>query len=425
MPPLSPIDQQKLNEYLQGLRNGNAPQNSMPTPTGEAGPVTPSWAGTQEAPTIAAPAVPPAAPPAPGAVKPNPATGTGALDFPGALAVGLGGLADAFSAGGGNKTNHSGDALKMIEEGPERAMAAQERGRAIQTQKEQDDPNSNISQAQAALLTKFGIDPAKVKGLSYTEMQPMAAIAEKTYGIDATTKERLMQAQIAAQARTDVAGINASNRKLTIEDKDNQHQDALETQAINRITSIRGDTSLKNAETQRDAAATAYNRIKEISASGNALNPVDYVDILGQIYKARTGAAPTNEVLQTARQATLKGDLGKAYTYLTGNQAPATTQNIMSSLSEMAKSMGSQADKFHDGYMKAHLIKPSGLANERWQNIVNTNRGMSFAEATKDADSKSLPPAAGRSPKPGGVLKQDKNGNKAWVYPDGTFDEVK
>ena len=29
------------------------------------------------------------------------------------------------------------------------------------------------------------------------------------------------------------------------------------------------------------------------------------------------------------------------------------------------------------------------------------------------------------SPKPGGVLHQDANGNKAWMYPDGTFDEVK
>ena len=30
-----------------------------------------------------------------------------------------------------------------------------------------------------------------------------------------------------------------------------------------------------------------------------------------------------------------------------------------------------------------------------------------------------------QSPKPGGVLHQDKNRNKAWVYPDGSYDEVK
>jgi hypothetical protein len=35
------------------------------------------------------------------------------------------------------------------------------------------------------------------------------------------------------------------------------------------------------------------------------------------------------------------------------------------------------------------------------------------------------PGVQSQSPKPGGVMHQDAAGNKAWVYPDGTFDEVK
>lgn len=36
------------------------------------------------------------------------------------------------------------------------------------------------------------------------------------------------------------------------------------------------------------------------------------------------------------------------------------------------------------------------------------------------------PPVVGQaSPRPGGVLHQDADGNQAWMYPDGTFDEVK
>lgn len=34
-------------------------------------------------------------------------------------------------------------------------------------------------------------------------------------------------------------------------------------------------------------------------------------------------------------------------------------------------------------------------------------------------------PTISGSPKPGGVMHQDAQGNKAWVYPDGTFDEVR
>lgn len=168
---------------------------------------------------------------------------------------------------------------------------------------------------------------------------------------------------------------------LNIGTKESNQQDKLEEQYRKSFQSIRGDPALKRVEEQRDAAAIAYNRIKEVSDHGQVLNPVDYVDILGQIYKARTGSAPTNEVLQTARQETAKGKFGKAFTFITGEQAPATTQDIMKSIQDMALSMGQQADKFHDGYMRNRMKPPKGLAHDRVTN-VNAERGMSFAEAT-------------------------------------------
>jgi hypothetical protein len=163
------------------------------------------------------------------------------------------------------------------------------------------------------------------------------------------------------------------------------HQSTLENQAVQRVASIRGDPSLKNIEEQRDAAITAYNRIGQIEKSGQGMNPIDYVDVLGQVYKARTGQAPTNEVLSQARQATLQGNMGKAFTFLTGQQAPATSHAIMGSLKNMVFNMGQQADTLHDGYMKSHLIKPTGLDDDRWQSIASTGRGLSFQDATGGA----------------------------------------
>lgn len=168
---------------------------------------------------------------------------------------------------------------------------------------------------------------------------------------------------------------------LNIGTKESNQQDKLEEQYRKSFQQIRGDPSIKRTEEQRDAAAIAYNRIKEVKDHGQVLNPIDYVDVLGQIYKARTGSAPTNEVLSSARQATAKGNFGKAFTFLTGEQAPATTQDIMQSLQDMAKSMGEQADKFHDGYMKSRMKPPLGLAHDRVANVA-AERGMSFAEAT-------------------------------------------
>lgn len=167
----------------------------------------------------------------------------------------------------------------------------------------------------------------------------------------------------------------------TMGTKESQQQDRLEQQARNSVSQLRGDKSLARAEEQRDAAIVAYNRIQEIEQRGAELNPIDYTDILGQIYKARTGSAPTERVLEEIRQATAKGQFGKAYTFVTGQQAPATSKDITASLKDMASSMGQQADRFHEGYMKAHLIKPQGLEESRWQPILTTGRGQSFKEA--------------------------------------------
>lgn len=175
--------------------------------------------------------------------------------------------------------------------------------------------------------------------------------------------------------------ITQGKQDVNVGTKESQQQDKLEEQYRKSFQTIRGDPSIKRAEEQRDAAAIAYNRIKEVQDHGQVLNPIDYVDVLGQIYKARTGSAPTNEVLSTARQATAKGSFDKAYTYMTGQQAPATTEDIMKSLQDMALSMGTQADKFHDGYMRNRMKPPLGLAHDRVANI-NAERGMSFAEAT-------------------------------------------
>lgn len=162
-------------------------------------------------------------------------------------------------------------------------------------------------------------------------------------------------------------------------------QDRLEQNSLQRLSSLRGDASLARTELQRDAAISAYNRIQDVKKSGQkGLNPIDYIDILGQVYKARTGAAPTETVLQDARQGTASGQGNKWYTYFTGQQAPATTDNIVSSLEDMLKSMGENADMEHDSYMAPHLIKPQGLSSDRWDNIKNQARGTSFKNAIKN-----------------------------------------
>lgn len=165
---------------------------------------------------------------------------------------------------------------------------------------------------------------------------------------------------------------------------ESREQDRLEQQARQGLQSVRGDTSIKNVESQRDAAITAYNRLKQIEYTGKPPNPVDYIDILGQIYKARTGTAPTDTVLRDARQQTVEGKFGRAYTFFTGQQAPATSKDIAANLKDMVAHMGLQADELHDGYMQVHgaEIFPTGLAPDRAAKLAKVARGKSFTDAT-------------------------------------------
>lgn len=252
------------------------------------------------------------------------------------------------------------------------------------------DPNSEASKAARALVLQIAPQMANQPGFNTMTDQELR---DKLPLVDT-----MMKAKASEDAKKVGLAQAQSNRELSMGLRQDQQQDKLEQNAKQMVSNLRGDKSLARTEEQRDAAIVAYNRLNEIQKSGKGVNPIDYTDILGQIYKARTGAAPGEQVLQNIRQATAQGQLDKAYTYITGNQAPATSNDIINSLKNMAQSMGQQADKFHDGYMKAHLIKPSGLDDERWKPIVDTGRGISFADATQSAT-----PAASTSADPLGI----------------------
>lgn len=165
---------------------------------------------------------------------------------------------------------------------------------------------------------------------------------------------------------------------------DKKEQDTYWRDAVRGLQSIRGDTALKDIETQRNAATQAYNRLKDIELTGKAPNPIDYVDILGQVYKARTGTAPTQEVLKEAKQVTGQAQFGKYWTYFSGQQMPGTSKDIASSLKDMVSHMGLQADELHDGYMQVHgsqVFNPN-MSEENVKKLSKLSRGKSFADST-------------------------------------------
>lgn len=177
-------------------------------------------------------------------------------------------------------------------------------------------------------------------------------------------------------------GAHIINPTGTASDK--KEQDAYYRDAVQGLRSIRGDQQVKDIEAQRNAAISAYNRLKQIQIEGKAPNPVDYADIVGQVYKARTGQAPTETILKKALQETATGKWGEAMTFLTGQQRPGTTKNIAASLMDMVAHMGFQADDLHQGVMQTHgaMVFNPNMSPENVAKLSKVSRGKSFSEAT-------------------------------------------
>jgi hypothetical protein len=200
----------------------------------------------------------------------------------------------------------------------------------------------------------------------------------------------------------------------------NPQQDKLENQAISRLSGIRGDTALSRIESQRDASIQAYNTIEQVKKEGRMPSQIEYYDILGQMWKARTGASPSDQAIRDLDAKTFRGDLGKAQQYFTGQPAGRTTADVLQNIQNFAASTGQQNDKLHDGYMQTHLIKPSGLDPARWQSIMATHRGMSFQEAT---GSQGNPNVDSGVPQ-GMVHIKDSQGGEHYL-PQGAFGQAK
>jgi hypothetical protein len=264
------------------------------------------------------------------------------------------------------------------------------------------DPNSQISQNyRETLAMMMQVKPSDPKIANLSADQISQTLPEV---------EKFMQHKLQME-------MTKAQKELARNQQEGNERDRLWTQSLQTVNTLRGDKPLADIETQRNAAITAYNRLDELKKAGKGVNPIDYIDILGQLYKARTGSAPTQEVLHTARQETTKGKFNQWYTYFTGQQAPATTSSIADSLQEMASSMGHQTDKLHEKYMQSRggNAIPARLKEkypEDAARLESMQRGGSFAEMTGQNTDEGSKPQAKTTLAPNEEVRQAKDGRK-------------
>lgn len=181
-----------------------------------------------------------------------------------------------------------------------------------------------------------------------------------------------------------------------------EKQMAMFNQGATIIAGARTNPALTQIENQRDAAIMGLNRLNEIQSKGKNLTPLDYVDILGQLWKAKTGGTIQPSELQEMSQPTGISTFNKYYTYLTGKTANATSSDIANNLKENLISTGLQADRTHEGYMKsAYAAINPALNPDSAEQLKKIIRGNSFSDATGvNAGSEYNPSSPNTSPQP-------------------------
>lgn len=165
-------------------------------------------------------------------------------------------------------------------------------------------------------------------------------------------------------------------------DKEQARQDKLENQYNTKLTQVRGDQSLMRTEAQRDAAGLAYDTIAKAQSENRDLSETEYSDVLGQLWKVRTGTSPTNEVLNDLRSKTAKEGLNRVITYASGNPnlVGATTTDTLNNIKQFVVSSGQKADQQWQAYMSPRMVPPTGLDPARAAHVSQTHRGISFAD---------------------------------------------
>lgn len=234
------------------------------------------------------------------------------------------------------------------------------------------DPSSDVSKSYQKVL-------GMMMGKSATDpdIQKMSAAAIAT---QLPEVEKFMAKEIGLKQ------IQA-NKELSMSMQRGNERDRMWNQGVQTINQIRGDKPLVDSEVMRNGAISAYQAIDNIQKQGRAPNQYEYVDLLGQLWKARTGGTLTNEELKHMDPKTIQSQLGPIGTYFTGDPKAITTPAATNAIKQFVVQSGKTADQIHDNYMQSRGVGAAAtrmkeLYPDDADRLAKMARGMSFADAT-------------------------------------------
>jgi hypothetical protein len=281
-------------------------------------------------------------------------------------AAGIGdAISNAASAFGAQGT--SGTQAK-VEEGLNKSI---DKDKTLFEEKQRKDPTSDVSRHYQKVLGLMLGDHAKSMDVSKMSAENIAATLPE---VEKYMQKELGLAQVKA-TKDQTNAIRAESRQDKLEKEGREWYDGL-SKARN------GELGVQNAKV--DQARHLLQAFKQAEDTGKPFTNATYREIAVGLANLMSNGGKTNKETEDAiAQATMKGDLNKAFTYagLDPQMLGGTTESMMKALKESILRQGMEAQTQRNKFIDDHKrTMPSGLNKDQYDRITGVDLGNNLDE---------------------------------------------
>lgn len=163
-------------------------------------------------------------------------------------------------------------------------------------------------------------------------------------------------------------------------------QNAAFEKAKTAIMSSRGDPALGDISKQQTAIGMGYRTLVDVRAGKMTLTPAVWTDVMGQLWKGRTGGVPPEQVMKHLEQGNVVEAFRDTLNKLSGYELKQDVQPnvVIDNMLDFLDNSGKDVDERYQGLMASHLVKDDALPDDKYKELVDAVNKRSFVGYTSE-----------------------------------------
>lgn len=235
------------------------------------------------------------------------------------------------------------------------------------------------SEKQAELDSKGKVTP-EMAGSLFSSISPEFGQAAQKYATDFKAKNgRDLTTDETKTGLLDLVG------KMGGDKPSRKDQNAAFEKAKTAITSSRGDPALGDISKQQTAIGLGYRTLADVRAGKMTLTPAIWTDVMGQLWKGRTGGVPPEQVMKHLEQGNVVEAFRDTLNKLSGYELKQDVQPkvVIDNMLDFLDNSGKDVDERFQGLMASHLVKDDALPDDKYKELVDAVNKRTFTGYTE------------------------------------------